>query len=74
MSRYRIISRSIVDYSGDISLTYYPQYKLWGLIWIGISNDSGLASTCIESRAYETIAAHKARSKVKSSKTIINVE
>lgn len=60
MSRYRILEKPTYDYVGDCSFEYFPQYKLWGLFWVGISNDTGHASSWFESRARETIETHKA--------------
>jgi hypothetical protein len=75
MSRYRIVAKSTFDYYGQRSVEYFPQYKLWGLIWIGISNELGFASTCLEDRARDSIEAHKARKEAKAGKVrIIEVE
>ena len=71
MSRYRILEKPEYIYSGELSVEYFPQYKLWGLFWIGISDDSGNASTCFENRARETINAHKARKAAKDRKVRI---
>ena len=75
VSRYRILEKPTYDYSGELSLEYFPQYKVWGLFWVGLSNDTGHASSWFESRARETIDAHKARRVADHRKTrIIEVE
>ena len=75
MSRYRILEKPTYDYSGELSVEYFPQYKLWGLFWVGIDNDTGHASSWFENPARETIKAHKARKVAKHLKVrIIEVD
>jgi hypothetical protein len=71
MSRYRILEKPRCDYSGELSVEYYPQYKLWGLFWVGLDNDCGYVSSYYESNARETIKAHKARKVAKHRKVRI---
>jgi hypothetical protein len=71
MSRYRILEKPQYDYSGEPSVEYFPQYKLWGLFWISISNDNGYVSSYFERNARETIKAHKARKAAKKRKVRI---
>jgi len=71
MSRYRILEKPTYDYSGELSVEYFPQYKLWGLFWVSINNDTGHASSWFENTARETIKAHKARKVAKHRKVRI---
>jgi hypothetical protein len=71
VSRYRILEKPEYIYSGELSVEYFPQYKLWGLFWVGLDNENGHASSWFENRARETINAHKARKAAKDRKVRI---
>jgi len=71
MSRYRILEKPRCDYSGELSVEYFPQYKLWGLFWVGLDNDCGHSSSWFESNARGTIKTHKARKAAKKRKVRI---
>jgi hypothetical protein len=71
VSRYRILEKTIYDYSGELSMEYFPQYKLWGLFWVGLDNENGHASSWFENTARGTIKAHKAGKAAKDRKVRI---
>lgn len=75
MSKYRILEKPTCDYSGEPTVEYFAQYKLWGLFWVGLDNDCGQASSWYESNARRAINAHKARKAAKNRKVrIIDIE
>lgn len=60
MDRYRIIEKPIVEYTGNLNNQYYPQYKLWGLFWIGINDElTTLDYTYSLDQAKRAIHQHK---------------
>ncbi len=52
-------------------MEYFPQYKLWGLFWVGLDNENGHASSWFENTARGTIKAHKAGKAAKDRKVRI---
>lgn len=75
MSRYRILEKPQYDCSGELTVAYFPQYKLWGLFWVGLDNNVGRAFSWYEHNARQTINTHKASKAVKNCKVrIIEIE
>jgi hypothetical protein len=75
VSKYRILEKPTCDYSGQPTVEYFAQYKLWGLFWVSIENHCGYVSSWYESNAHRAINAHKAKKAAKKRKVrIIDVE
>ena len=72
MSRYRILEKPTFNSSGERSFEYFPQYKLWGLFWVGIYTNGSYVSSYFYDKSCSAIEVHKSR---KSAKTrIIEIE
>lgn len=75
MSRYRIIEKPTVNWSGELTAIYIAQYKLWGLFWITLPDDRGYSANPWESGARQAIQIHKNKLAAKSCRArIIEIE
>ena len=59
MSSYRILEKTTFNRSGERSFEYFPQYKLWGVYWVGIKTNGLFRSSYFYDKACSAIEGHK---------------